>query len=730
MGRRPLCLVALLFVLWILCTQAGSLGEKGGGLGVRLPESGESRRIRVRGEVYRQETKKTNQIYLKNNSILSKGNQESFDSNIIIFAEEEVSLEIGNIVEVSGKWKEPERAGNPGQFDMAKWYQSQKIGMLMMECQIVLLDRKRDFWRQSIADIRERLKESLYGIAEPKEASLMCAMLLGDKNSLDEDVKKLYQDGGISHILAISGLHISMLGMLLFGLFRRMGLSLGTGGVIAGGVMGIYCVMTGLGVSAVRAFVMFVVYLGAQVFGRTYDLKNSLSLAVILILFQNPQFLFQGGFQLSVLAVAGLAYLYPVLKKRVKAQGKASDGFFISISVQLMIFPCVLYHFYQFSWPGIFVNFLVLPLMSVLLLAGLAGCVLGLFFPAAGILAFAPCHYILWFVEKLCRLSLEMPGAEQIWGRPEAVSIFLYYGILVFVFAALLREKKSGKTFRIVLYGCSLSVAVAGLSVHDRKGLEMAFLDVGQGESIFGRADGRNFLCDAGSSSVEQVGKYRIIPFLKCQGVSKLDYLFLSHMDGDHINGAEELLKEDAGISVGCLVMPELVKQDGKYRSLLAAAEERGIPVVRFHEGMGIDAGKWRLECLAPQKGAKGEEKNADSLVLAVQYGEFRALLTGDVEGEGEERLIESGRAGRVSVLKAAHHGSKNSTPDCFLQQTCPVVSIVSCGRENLYGYPSPELLQRLEAAGSVVYKTMESGAVMVASEGNGFEVRCFWGNF
>ena len=222
----------------------------------------------------------------KRRGIRSPPDQESFDSNIIIFLKEEISLKIGNIVEVSGEWKEPERAGNPGQFDMEKWYQSQKIGMLMMKCRIALLDGKCSFWMQLIVDIRERLKESLYGIAEPKEASLMCAMLLGDKNDLDEEVEKLYQDGGISHILAISGLHISMLGMLLFGLLRKLGLSMGAGGAIAGGVMGIYCMMTGLGVPAVRAFVMFLVYLGAQVFGRTYDLKNSLSLAVILILFQ------------------------------------------------------------------------------------------------------------------------------------------------------------------------------------------------------------------------------------------------------------------------------------------------------------------------------------------------------------------------------------------------------------------------------------------------------------
>lgn len=493
-------------------------------------------------------------------------------------------------------------------------------------------------------------------------------------------------------------------------------------GILSGGVMGIYCAMTGMSVSTMRAFLMFLVYLGAQVFGRTYDLKSSLALAVILILFQNPLLLFQGGFQLSVLAVAGLAYLYPALKKRLKVKHRLADSFLVSISVQLAIFPCLLYHFYQFSAVGFFLNLLILPAMSVLLLAGMVSGLTGMIFLPAGVFAFAPCHYILRYIERLCTMSLRIPGALQIWGKPETVSIFLYYGILLTVLLVL---EKGGEGRRgLMLWSGLLAFGTAGLSVHSTAGMEMTFLDVGQGDGIFWQTgDGTRFLCDGGSSSVDQVGKYRLIPFLKCRGIRKVDYLFLTHMDEDHVNGVFELLEGETGITVGCLVMPDIKKEDEKYLQILGTAARKEIPVLRFHEGMRMENEQWTLECLAPEADADFTDKNEGSMVLIMQYGSFRALLTGDIEGDGEKKLLESQSIQNISVLKVAHHGSKNSTPKEFLDMAEPAVSVISCSRDNSYGHPAPELLERLEDAGTVIYATMESGAVTVRTDGKQFAV-------
>lgn len=729
MGRRPLCLVALLFVLWVLCTQKvfqeeifGEAGteEAGGHLAMPLPDICSGQFIRVRGEIYRQEKKNTNQIYLKNISILSGTDQESYDFNIIIFSEEEGDYQIGNILEVTGKWKEPEAASNPGQFDMAEWYHAQEVGFTMSRCRIQKIDGRRNVLRQALAEVRRRISENFYRIAEEDEAALLCAMLLGDKNGLSEEVKELYQDGGISHVLAISGLHISMLGMLLFGILRRLGIPFAGAGVLSGSLMAMYCIMTGMSVSTERAFLMFLVYLGAQAFGRTYDLKSSLALAVLLLLFGNPQLLFQGGFQLSVLAVAGLAHLYPVLKKRLKVKHKFADSLLVSLSVQLAIFPCLLYHFYEFSAAGMLLNLLILPAMSVLLLAGLFGSIVSFLSISAGVLAFAPCHYILRYMETLCAMSLRIPGVRQIWGRPGTCSIFFYYGILLTLLLVL--EKEKGGRRKMLLWGGLMTCGTAGLSSQPVQGMEMTFLDVGQGDSIFWQTeDGVSFLCDGGSSSVNQVGKYRILPFLKCRGVKKLDYLFLTHMDEDHVNGACELLTGDTGISIGCLALPDIKEQDEKYRQILEMAEQKEIPVLRFHDGMEMRTEDWSLECLAPEEGEEGSDRNGSSLVLEVEYGSFRALLTGDIEGEGERKLLERGELGNVSVLKAAHHGSKNSTPEEFLDMVQPAVSVISCGKDNSYGHPAPELIGRLEDAGCAVYVTMESGAVTVTTDGEQF---------
>ncbi len=719
MKKRPLCLVALIFVLWIIgMKQAGEFER------TPLPDSYQDQRICVRGEIYRQETKKNHLIYLKNNSILSKNKTISYLSNILIFTTEEQNFEIGNILEVEGICSFPEEVSNPGQFDMASWYQSQGIGMLVTKGIPRLLDSRNIKLPQILSLFRERCKQSFYAIGEEEDAALLSAMVLGEKNDLPEEIKSLYQRSGISHVLAISGLHISMIGMVLFQFFRRCGLPFRAAGGLCSGILGLYCLLTGFGVSTQRAFVMFLVYLGAQILGKTYDLKSALSLAGLLILIRNPLLLFQGGFQLSVLAVAGLAFLYPVLQEKCMWKGKLADSLLISLSVQLAIFPCMLYHYFSFSLVGVFLNLLILPFMSLLLLFGMGSCILGMIFVPAGMIGFAPCHYILKGYEFLCQASLKFPEALQIWGRPRAGFLCLYYGILLLVFLSLKKEE----IWHPILYSAALLCALSGLHVQSAPGMEMVFLDVGQGDGIFWQTEeGTTFLCDGGSSSVSEVETYRIIPFLKSKGVGRLDYIFVTHMDEDHVNGIEELLeKEGEEISVKHLILPELLKKDTRYQKMEQTAIQKGIQVLTIRRGKGLTIGKLMMRCLAPRKGETGAEKNESSLVLEVSYGKFIALLTGDVEGTGEEDLVDSGSLRKISVLKVAHHGSKGTTSEAFLEEVNPRVSVISCGKKNRYGHPHLELMNRLEQTGTKIYQTKNSGAVRILTDGGGFSVSMY----
>jgi competence protein ComEC len=722
MGRRPLCLAALLLVLWTAVSgQTGARKEP-------LPlQELQGCTVAVQGQVYRLEKKKEkNLIYLKNISVShykkSKALSEYY-SKTIVYTTEENTFQIGNVVQAQGKCTIPEAPTNPGQFDMPAYYRAQGIGFTLQRATALLTDDHVHLLLQTLHEIRGRLAESIRSIANEQDAALMCAVLLGDRTGLDEETLSLYRDGGISHIFSISGLHISMLGMLLFGLFRKAGMKYGVSALASMSVMLSYCLMTGASSSAVRAFLMYLVYLGAQAAGRTYDMKNGLALAVLCLLMGNGELLSQGGFQLSVLAVFGIAWISPLLQRVCGGGRKRREAFLVSLGVQLAILPCLLYHFFEFPPFGIVLNLLVLPFMSLAVMMGLAACLGGLLFAPAGVLLFAPCHYILAWYEVLCARSREIPGWMQTWGRPQTASILLYVVCLA-GFCWLLGRKR-----RAALAGPGavllLAAGVWMLSFHYREAFEITFLDVGQGDGIFWETDGGTaFLCDGGSSSVTEVGKYRIIPFLKYRGRNVLDYVFITHMDEDHVNGIEELLgQEIGGIDIGHLVLPDLETRDERFGKIEKMAQRRGIPLIYLRRGMVIQAGDLSVKCLYPEKGNAGEEKNESSVVLRLEYQKFSALLTGDLEGRGEETVMKTG-GDSVTLLKVAHHGSSNSSGEEFLRTFRPGISVISCGRGNTYGHPHAEVLERL--AGSMILRTDQDGAVTVSTDGENYFVEKF----
>ena len=264
--------------------------------------------------------------------------------------------------------------------------------------------------------------------------------------------------------------------------------------------------------------------------------------------------------------------------------------------------------------------------------------------------------------------------------------------------------------------------------------LQVTFLDVGQGDCIFLQTkDGTSYLTDGGSSSVSKVGKYRMIPFLKYQGASQIKAVFVSHADSDHCNGIVELLEqaELEGIPVENLVLTDLAdecRSEG-YEELLELAQQNEIAIQFLHEGQQFQDGELLFQCLHPSQGYQSEDINEASMVLLVTYREFSLLLTGDVQGEGEEHLTQELQAWKklgaiehaeteLTILKVAHHGSKNSTTEEFLKAANPKLAIISCGEGNRYGHPHEETLERLENADVPWFCTKDYGAITVTVDG------------
>lgn len=776
--------------------------------------------------------------------------------NILCYLREGVpEPEIGSLVILKGTLKNFQQPTNPGQFNAPFYYQILRISFRLNQAEIQVKSDRFYKIAEGLYQLRRKAGSKVDALLPEQEASVMKTMLLGEKGILDEEIKGLYQRNGIAHILAISGLHISMIGMGLYQLLRRAGLKIKLSAILASMIIVLYGMMTGFAVSAIRAIAMFLLQMLAQILGRTYDRITALAVAAVLVLVEQPLYLFHSGFQFSFLCVLGISLILPVLGN-VRKGKKLFEG----VALMAVTLPVYLGVFYQIPVYSMFLNFIVLPMMSILMGAGIVMILAAFLCTPLAIPAAWLITGILMVYERLGLFTEKLPHHYWTPGCPAKWQLAVYVAILIII-AVLGRTKRKAVLYQkdcihkeyihkdcihrrggcakeilqedppchevlqyeksqyersqhgmaqynipryevsqyeipqyemqnkrirriachggkwISTYGIPVGICwgflllgVVILTWRFRPELQVTFLDVGQGDCIFLQTeDGASYLTDGGSSSVSKVGKYRMIPFLKYQGASQIKAVFVSHADSDHYNGIAELLEqaELEGIRVENLVLTDIAdecRSEG-YEELVELAGQNGITVQLLHEGQQLQDGELLFQCLHPSKGYRAEDLNETSMVLLVTYREFSMLLTGDVQGAGEEHLtqelqdwkepgvtqmqdvirisgeeesmeeesiederieeqIEEKRPQNkiganhaeteLTILKVAHHGSKNSTSEEFLKAANPKLAIISCGEGNRYGHPHEETLERLEKVDIPWFCTKDYGAITV----------------
>lgn len=757
MSRRPFCMVCLAFVIIIyLSTRlAGTEGS--------LYREWEGKTVSITGRVYQKETLRqtfgdVDVVYLRPlqaEELLPK-------ENLICYLKAGQSQpRLGSIIRIKGKVKNFENASNPGQFDAKSYYQILKISFRLNQAEIQQTSTEYSKWKEKLYQIRKKLSGILEETLGEEEASVMKAVLLGEKSSLDKEIKSLYQRNGISHILAISGLHISLLGMGFYRLLRKTGMPVGAAAALAGGFMLLYGLMTGFSVSSLRAVIMFFLQLLASVLKRTYDMITGAFLAAVLLLLWQPQYLYYSGFLFSFGCILAIALFVPAMatRKEEKKEGRerkllsGKGGFtyyqkgcekrtlplplrllLSSLSITLAILPLQLYFFYQLPLYSAVLNLCTIPLMSFLAWGGICLLAAGGITGTGGLPALLVTG-ILSIYEAICQLCDRLPGHLLTPGQPDTWQMLAYLSLLTVLY--LFRKKLSLCVKWLILF-CGVFL----FFLPQNGKMEITFLDVGQGDGIhIQSAEGRHYLIDAGSSSVNGVGKYRLLPYLKAKGADTIEAVFITHPDKDHCSGVLELLEGGAeeGITVKRLILPDIAeKSEEAYRELEEAAGEAGITPDYISRGQVWKEGALSLHCMHPErKGAYGEA-NEYSTVLFLEYGSFTALLTGDIEGRGEEALLsflkeeallweeEKG----ITLLKAAHHGSAYSTPEELLQLAKPAYTVISCGKNNSYGHPHGELLNRLEESKTTVCITYDTGAITFLTDGKRLSVIEFLENF
>lgn len=649
----------------------------------------------------------------KNTEVISGGPKRFY-----VYMDKGADLKTGMTICTVGEGKAPERGRNPGAFDYRLYCKSRGICGIFYGQEAEILNSGYDRFREGIRSMRMLLERQLDRISEGTDKGILKAVLLGQRGDLDEEMYALYQKNGISHLLAISGIHMSIIGMGMWKAFRAGGLGYPAAGAVSWGLLLIYGCMTGFGPSVVRALWMMGISFLASVCGRTYDLPSAMCVPAAGLLLLRPYLLTQASFQLSFLAVGAVFFPGGFLIRRLSADG-IYQGLLISASIQAVTAPVILFHSFEFPLYGVILNLLVIPLMTYVVVSGGMGLAFSAVWLSGGRALLGGAHYILKVYEISGELVQRLPGASLVLGRPSGIQIICFYmGIL----AGVRMSGRYGKRC-LLLWAASLMFL---FPVHSA-GLSVTFLDVGQGDGIFLQAHGKNMLVDCGSSGEKELGENCLVPFLKSRGISRLDTVVVSHGDWDHISAIRYILEApEPEISVKRLMMPKAGEGQEIYMALETLAKKHGAAVVYAKSGdefsgfLGKDV---KITCLHPGEGKACENRNEESLVLEIRCGGFGLLLTGDVEEGGERAMEKDRKLAPVTVLKAAHHGSDTSSKEEFIRAVNPLYVVLSYGEGNRYGHPAPDVVERLLRNGARILKTAEMGAIEVRTDGKRMKV-------
>ena len=654
---------------------------------------------------------------------------------ILVYLDAEDSLRSrrplpGEQIEVYGKISPADAARNEGQFDFRLYYRTISVHGSMYGTSFWVIGGDPKPFARGLQALRLRMGDILDQLLPPQDAGIYRALLTGDKSAMDEDIRSLYQENGIAHILAVSGLHLSILGLGVYELLRRFGRSKAASGIVAALLIVSYGILTGCSGSALRAVLMLLLrFLGAAV-GRSYDMLTAMAATALFLLWKEPFILFSAGFQLSFLAVLaiGLSHALPAPKHPLLA------GLWLSFYLQLLTLPVILFHYFRFPLYGIFLNLIVLPLMGCVIYSGVFGVGLFALSEKLATIAVGGGHGILRLYTLLCTRCATLPYSSLLLGRPSMHNILLYYTALGFVTWALAERNKADHAalqrgrkhpvppvcrLPLPCIVLPLILSMLGLPAKQPQGLEITALDVGQGDGFILRNQGLVMSVDGGSTSDQRLGKNVLVPYLESQAIERIDLALITHCDADHYSGILYLLEEEPKISIGELLLPRVAVQDARYDALRDAAAARDVRIRYFGQGDSITLGEVEIFGYYPAGTAKLEAANDHSIGMLLHAPDFQMLFTGDMDEDCEQQMLAAlweANAGypKIDVLKAGHHGSHTSSSEALLAALRPDYAILSYGVGNDYGHPHAETRERLERYGVEMLETGVMGEIRI----------------
>jgi competence protein ComEC len=615
-----------------------------------------------------------------------------------------------------GKLIEPSKGRNENSFDYKTYLSDRQIYWILEpngriplddcnDMEPTALDRLYQLREHGIQLVMDQFPQEMKGVA--------AALLFGDQSAADEGLLTAYQKLGIIHLLAVSGLHVQLLAGGFFYLLIRLGVTRETSALFLLFLLPLYAVITGASPPVVRSVLMMMLLLLSSLTKGGWSSLDAIGASFMIVILYDPFLLYHIGFQLSYMVSVSLLLSSQLLGQMKTVLGKS---FAITLISQVASIPLLLYHFYEISILSLVANLFFVPFYSFLMMPLSLVCFL--FLKAAGGLP-AFIRGFSWLFGEINRLAEalgNLPFATIVTGRPNGIVLFLYLTLVLLFFFLWEKYQKMNKA-------CILLIGVFVfhlLSIRLNPYGEVSFIDVGQGDSILIKLPFHKgtYLIDTGGrlpfqkeqwqekSSPFSVGHDILIPYFKSKGITKIDKLILTHSDYDHVGAAAEIMPY---IPIREIVVSPGSEKEAIMKRIIRAASQKQIQVTEGIKGRGWSAGDASFLFLSPDDSLY--EGNNDSLVLYAKLGGMTWLFTGDLEKEGEQKLLKQWNL-KVNVLKAGHHGSKSSTSKPFLEAVDPKIAVISAGVKNRYGHPHPEVIHLLKEKHVLVFRTDHDGEI------------------
>lgn len=626
------------------------------------------------------------------------------------------SMKYGDSLYIEGEFKQPEEARNYKGYNYKQYLKTKKIiGTVELEKAKILKSSNGSF----IHNIQKYIKDTINGTLTDEEGNLLLAILLGDKDKLSEDIQESFKTSNLSHMLAVSGAHVSYIILGLTYVLQNSIIGKKNGKIVCIFFLLVFMAITNFTPSVTRACIMAVLTLFSGIIYRKSDVYTNISVAALITLIFNPYSLLDLGFQLSYGGTIGIIIFIKRIQEK-KSNSKVINYIkqmaLVSIYANIIIIPIMMYHFNTVSFTFIISNIMASPILGIIVITGFLFIIASITVKPLTRLIAIFIKPILSILIKISQICSKLPFSNILVVTPYMFNVISYYAIILYC----IKSKKKNKCKIIICLLIVLILINFIIYIFPQK-LRIFFIDVGQGDStLIITPDKKTVLIDGGGSDSFDVGEKVLLPYLLDRRILKVDYVLISHFDTDHCGGILTIMEK---VKVKNIIISEQAEHSENYERFKKLMIHKKIRLIEVKKGDKIKIGRYsEFKILFPTSRLLSENPlNNNSIVAQFNYNNFKMLFTGDIEKLAEQQILKTEKAEiRADILKVAHHGSKTSSIPEFIKAVRPKIALIGVGKNNTFGHPNQQTIKNLENIKCRIYRTDLQGEIIIKIDQKG----------